>query len=437
MNRITFEACKVCVWSILLAGVFLVGCKKGEQPRAASARAGEVVPVALQPVQVQPTQRYVEVNGTLYGDEETTVAAKVAGRVREIKSDIGDRVLSGEVLCELDRTDYDLAVKQKELAILEALAKLGLDKMPPVDFDVSKVPTVVRSRLQAENAEGKLMRGKQLHDQSPPLLSDQDFADLQTAVDVAHAAYDVELLGAKALLAEARSRQADLNVARQQLDDAVIRVPIPQKTRPATQPSDTAWEVSARLVSAGEYVKEGAPVYKLVDDDFVKLRALVPERHLSEVHTGQKVELSVEAYAEPVLGALLRINPQVDIASRTFQVEVLVQNSQHLLKAGSFVKAKIYTRVEPDVLFVPEKAVVTFAGISRVYVVRDGKSMDVTFEPGLRHDGLVEVARVTSKLGLVASDAVIVDGVNRVAVGSSVRVLEPHGGGVPVSLQSR
>ena len=47
-------------------------------------------------------------------------------------------------------------------------------EMPPADFDLAKVPTVERARLQSANAQAKFDRGKRLHDQQPPLMSDQD-----------------------------------------------------------------------------------------------------------------------------------------------------------------------------------------------------------------------------------------------------------------------
>src|SRR5436190_292591 len=79
-------------------------------------------------------------------------------------------------------------------AMEETLAKLGLKELPSKDFDVTKVPTVVKARLQAENADARYNRGKKLFEAQPPLMSEQDFADLETALRVARSTYDVELL---------------------------------------------------------------------------------------------------------------------------------------------------------------------------------------------------------------------------------------------------
>src|SRR5439155_24641367 len=108
---------------------------------------------------------------------------------------------AGETLAQIDKTDYDLAAAQKEMAVKAAVAKLGLSELPGESFDLTKVPTVERARLQSANAQAKYERGKRLHDPDPPLMSDQDFADLQTAYEVAKSNYDVELLTARSLLA--------------------------------------------------------------------------------------------------------------------------------------------------------------------------------------------------------------------------------------------
>src|SRR5204863_6415050 len=138
----------------------------------------------------EPLQRYVEVVGTLWGDEDATISNKVPGKVIAIYADIGDRVASGEPLAQLLKADYELDRNQKQSALQESLAKLGLRELPTGDLDVNAIPAVRRAKLQADNAESRYNRGKQLHDETPPLLSDQDFADLRLAWEVAKSGYD-------------------------------------------------------------------------------------------------------------------------------------------------------------------------------------------------------------------------------------------------------
>jgi multidrug efflux pump subunit AcrA (membrane-fusion protein) len=226
-----------------LLSLTLTACERNAQAKpGAQARTPTTVPVVLKPVKLLPVQRSVDIVGTLYGEEETVVSAKVPGRIIALFKDVGDTVAPGEPLVQLKQNDYQLAVTKAQLAMEEALAKLGLRELPPKDFDVTKVPTVVRAKLQAENAEARWNRGKKLFESQPPLMSEQDFADLETALRVAKSAYDVEMLNARALVAEAWSLKGDWDIANQRLTDATTRAPsTPEKTE---DPVDTGRAVT-------------------------------------------------------------------------------------------------------------------------------------------------------------------------------------------------
>lgn len=397
------------------------GCEKSDVK--ADAKPPEAVTVTLGKAELRSVVRTVDITGTLWGDQDVMISAKVPGRVAEIFKDVGDRVAAGEPLVQIDRTDYELEQRSKALAVSELLARLGLKEMPSEDFDPSNVPTVRRAQLQAANAEAKFNRGRQLHDQPQPLISDQDFADLRTSWDVAKSGYDVELLTARSLLTEARSRQADLNIASQRLADTILRAPIvapPAVTgtvTPTTNPSNTSFGVASRLVSVGEYVKDGTQLYRVIADDPVKLRANVPERFGAAVKVGQKVTLTIEAYPEVFTGKLTRINPQTDPASRTFQIEAIFANPDRKLQPGSFARAAIATQVQEGVLFVPQAAVTTFAGTNKVFTVVDGAAKESTVETGAIDGDLIEITK-----GMKQPGDVIVSGNSRLATGVPIKV---------------
>ena len=102
---------------VMLLACAVAGCKK-ESARAEipGDRKQDAVPVTVAPAVVAAVQRSVEVTGTLFGDEEATVSAKVPGRIVQILRDVGDRAASGEPLAQIDKTDYELAAAQKQMA---------------------------------------------------------------------------------------------------------------------------------------------------------------------------------------------------------------------------------------------------------------------------------------------------------------------------------
>jgi RND family efflux transporter MFP subunit len=413
--------------------IFVPACTKPADAKNAAGKSPATVPVTLTPVKRLPVTRTVEVVGTLYGEEETVVSAKVPGRIIALYKDVGDPVAPGEPLVQLKPNDYQLAVTKADLAMKEVLAKLGLTELPPVDFDVSKIPTVVRAKLQAENAQARYNRGKKLFEAEPTRqMSEQDFADLETALKVARAAHEVELLNAKALVASAWALKGDLDIANQRLNDATTKAPSPEPSSKSTQDSapstrdSHSYVVVARYVNVGELVREITPAYKLVDDNPIKLRAQVPERFVAEVKLNQRARVHVEAYPNvDFIGQISRINPQVEMANRMFSVEILIPNDDHRLKPGAFARAAIETTIEQNVPFVPAQSLVTFAGVNKVFTVKDNKAQEINIEPGPARLGdennpLIEIAR-----GLKGNEQIVVIGANKLANGTPVTTQTP------------
>ena len=423
---------------VVTAAVAAGGCRKGEQTADGKKPGGPstTIPVVLRPARIRPVQRMVEVVGTLWGEEDVTVSNKVNGKVIAIFKDVGDRVEPGEPLAQLLRNDYQLSLNMKTSGLREVLAKLGTDKVPALDYDVSKMPAVRRSKLQADNARAKFERGRQLHEQKPPLLSDQDYADLEASFQVAQSGFEAELLTARALVTEARTRQAEVAIADQALADTTIRAPRLKYDDPApggeamaaadaappggATPSTGAgrsFVVSERYTSVGELLPAVSKMFRVVDDDPLKFRAAVPERFVGDIKVGQKVAVTVEAYPDAFPGTVARINPQIDPANRTFQVEILVSNEKEMLRPGGFARGRVQTRMQPDVVFVPQESVVTFAGVNKVFTIKDGKAAEVGVELGDRDGDEVEVLK-----GLKGNESVVVSGTSKLATGVPVEV---------------
>jgi RND family efflux transporter MFP subunit len=237
--------------------------------------------------------------------------------------------------------------------------------MPDASFDPASVPTVRRADAQARNARERLDRARQLHTRTPPLISDQDFADIQTQFDVARNDFEVARLAAAATLAEARTRAAEIDLARQLLADAVVRAPSDQSGR--------TWSVARRSVSLGELVQPGSAMFTLVVDQPIRLRAAVPERAAAKVQTGQLVRLEVEGASTQAEGVIRRISPAIDPTTRTLAVEAVFANADRSLRPGAFARGRIVVGEQTGLVQVPESAIFSFAGIRRVFVIDQDK----------------------------------------------------------------
>lgn len=406
----------------------LIACSKPVAPsQPASAATREPIEVAVAPIERGSVQRFVRGTGTLFGQDQTTVAAKVAGRVEAVYRDVGDEVKPGDPLVRVESTDYELALAERRRAFEQALAQLGLEALPESDFSVDSLPAVERARLQAENAKARFERGQLLHGRATPAMSDQDFADLETAWQVAQADHRLAQLNARAQLAASRTLKAQVETAEQRLADTLHRVPRSEPPSPLdseTVASPTLnYAVTARLVSVGDYVQVAAPMYELIDPDPLELRVRIPEREIARVHVGQRASLAVEAYAESFDGRVERINPAVDVRTRTFEVEIAVPNVDRRLRAGSFAKVTIEVEREEGVLLVPRGAVTVFAGVPKVFVVENGKAAERIVTLGQAVDERVEVVR-----GLGDADVIVSAPPAGLTVGTPVRAAGSAGG---------
>lgn len=410
--RLSCFAVKPAIACALFAVIALpLGCDK-KSDESAQKKAPEAVVISLAPSRLQSVQRGIDVTGTLYGDQEAQLSAKVSGRITQLFADVGDRVDAGATLAQIDPIDYELARQASLAALQQALAKLGLTDLPSDSFDPNSVPTVVQARLTAENAQGRFVRSEKLFNQQPPLISEQDYADAKTAAQVARAAWDVAVLNAKSILAEIRSRQTDLAIAQRRLSDATVCAP-----QAAADSSARRYGIFARQISIGEYVKEGTALFEVVADDPIRFRASVPERYLAEVKLQQPATVFIEAYPDAFQGIVKRINPQIDRESRSFQVEIVLPNPKGLLRSGAFARGSISTRLDQNIVFIPREAVVSFAGVRKAFTVAEGKAVERQIATGIGDGSYVEVVS-----GLDTPQDVVVSGASKLANGTPVTV---------------
>jgi RND family efflux transporter MFP subunit len=197
-------------------------------------------------------------------------------------------------------------------------------------------------------------------------------------------------------LEEVRNRQAivaqrrsELELARQQLADTVIYAPL-----------DGA--VSFKQASVGEYLSAGAPIATLVRTHPLRLRVPIPEREGAGVRAGHAVSLTVEGDPTVYRGRVVRLSPIVQEQNRTLLVEAEVPNERGFLRPGSFARVEIMTEVSQSVVTVPASAIVVFAGVEKVLVVRQGKTAEVRVTTGRRLGEDVEIVD-----GLKRGEAVV------------------------------
>lgn len=391
-----------------------VGCGRHEsaEPLSAAPAATEkpqsvnVVEAAL-----RPWPRVVRAQGTLIEDEYALLGAKVAGRVKTVLVDIGSRVEAGQPVAELDSEDFNLIVQQAEAQVQQARATVGLKPGVPDDqLNPMKAPPVLQewamleeARLNADRVKGLAGRG---------VLTQEEIQARESALRVAEARYASSVNGVQSQIAALKLRRADLAVAVQNREYAVLRAPF-------------VGVIQEKHVAPGSYVSVGQPVAALVRTNPLRFRAGIPERSAVGVDVGQPLTLQLEGRPDPVQARISRISPALDVSSRSLIIEADIDNSAGQYRTGLFAEADILVDSDQATLAVPEDCVVSFGGVEKVWTVVDGKAAPRLIHTGRRDDKLVEVID-----GLKPGELVVADGdKGREGVVQAVRVDPESPGG--------
>jgi multidrug efflux pump subunit AcrA (membrane-fusion protein) len=377
----------------VLASV-LAGCRDEsavvtaqEKPKSASpgAPAREVrVTLAAERTQM----RTVSAPGSLAADEQVVLGTKVVGRLAEITVDLGSRVKRGQVIARLDQSDFKMRVDQADAALQQARVRLGLPAAG-TDERVDAEQTAIVRQARAMLEDARLTRDRSARLLQQELIARAQLDSAQAAFQVAEGRYQDALEEVRNRQAVIAQRRSELDLARQQLADTVVLSPI-----------DGA--VSVKMASVGEYLTAGAPIATLVRVDPLRLRVPVPEREGAAVRVGHAVTLTVEGDPTLYRGRVVRLSPIVQEQNRTLLVEAEVPNERGFLRPGAFARVEIVTEVTQPVLTVPVTAVIVFAGVEKVLVVRNGKTAEMRVTTGRRLGTDVEIVD-----GLKRGDAVV------------------------------
>lgn len=317
--------------------------------------------------------------------------SRVDGYVAKLHVDKGDFVKAGQLLMEIDHTDYLHAVNQAKANLAAGNAKVAQQKA-----------ALRNARLTLDRMQALI---------KDQFVSQQDLDNAQVNFDAAVAA--LESLDAQVKQMEVALAQADTN-----LTYSYIRAPF-------------AGYVAERNLDTGAYVTGAASststmsrsMLSLHDIDRVRVLIEVVEKDIPTIQIGQKAELRAEAYPDRVFeGHVTRIVQALNRETRTMTVEIDLSNKDRRLKGGMFARVEVMVGTHRQAVQIPIDAVSRLENTQYVFVVRDGKAQRVNVEIGARNDNRVEITK-----GLTGDETVIVSGKDLVHDGTLVQAqpLEP------------
>ena len=307
-----------------------------------SGKASRAVPVEVAQIQRGPIASQRTFSGELEALAEFVVAPKVSGRVERVIVDIADTVKRGQVVAELDNDEYVQAVAQAEADLLVARANLSEAKSA---LEIAK--------REFKRSESLLERG---------IVSGSDF--------------DVASQNQLAKQAQLEVAAAQVTKAESSLETANIRLGYTKVTAGWTG-GDERRVVAERYVDEGQTVAANAPLLLIVELHPIVGVVYVTERDYARLKPGQLVSLKTEAFSgEQFTGRIERIAPIFRKSTRQARIEMTINNPQHRLKPGMFIRSTVVLAQVPDATIIPEQALTIRDDRSGIFVVgEDGQSV--------------------------------------------------------------
>ncbi len=351
----------VFLYSVIVTSLFTaVACQKKDTKTVEE----KVFNVQIQDAVKRPLKPFIESIGTLNPFEEVTVSAEIEGVIRSVKVEEGSQVSKGMLLAAIDDSDYSLEVKRAEATLRQAEATL-------------------------ENTKLEFKRKDALYKEE--LVTKQQYDDVTTRLSLAEA--------------EVERAKASLSLAKLKLSKTKIISPL-------------ACVIKEKRVSAGDFVRNGTPMFVIIQPNPLKLRFTVPEKDVGRLKTNQEVMLRVDGFAETEFkGRVNIVFPNVEEKTRTLQVEALVPNNNGLLKPGLFAKVILYTAGERDTIVVPVTALLYEAEKVRVFVTEGDRAKERVVKLGSKYGELMEIID-----GVKAGEKVVFMGQQNLSEGAKVSV---------------
>jgi multidrug efflux pump subunit AcrA (membrane-fusion protein) len=182
-------------------------------------------------------------------------------------------------------------------------------------------------------------------------------------------------------------------------------------------------------VAEGSTVSTATTLFTIAVGEDIEIEAMIPEREVGQLRAGLGAEVRLEAFPGEVFTAeLTRLSPVVDPASRTKKVTLRFVADDRRINPGMFARVKLNTRIYPNVVTIPQQAVVENRGQTAVYVLdadATGETARVAMREvvaGVTIDGETEI-----KAGLSAGEAVVFQGQQFLTDGAQVRVIGSQG----------
>jgi RND family efflux transporter MFP subunit len=319
--------------------------------------------------------------------QEIELHAKVAGYVKDITVDVGDRVRAGQLLATLEVPELEDQLKTDDAAIRRAQAEVNR-----AQADLERAQSAHEVTHLAATRLADVMKAR------PKLVAQQDIDEASGKDRVSEA----QVSTAKAAVAAAQQQlaisDADADKTRTLLAYSRIRAPF-------------AGVITHRYADPGAMIQAGTssqtqamPLVRLSQNSVLRLIIPAPESTVPRIHLHQPVDIRVPSLGRTLPGTVARFADRLDVDTRTMQVEMDVPNPKLELVPGMYAEASLALDQAKDVLVIPVQAIDRTEAGTRVLLI----TSEHTLEQRPVVLGLEAADRVAVTSGLKADDLVVI-----------------------------
>lgn len=404
---------------IILAGLVIYRGWGFTQKRSGSQRATRLeTPVQITSVVSKPLTYSIKVTGDILPLMQVDLYPKVSGYLERIDVHIGEIVKQGQVIAQIERTDYLQKVREIEAKVAQARAQLKELEAGTRTEELRQAEEAVRqAQSKFENARLHWERIETLFKRQVISKKEMDSAEMEYTVaeaQLASSQQNLKLLRGGARQEVREATQAKLKEMEAILEQERIRL---QNTKIV---APFRGEISRKHVDAGALVSSSTPLVILVHTETLKIVANVLEKDIPLLKPGMKAKVWVESYPDKVFeGRVEKINSALELSTRTLQAEIYIPNPSRFLKPGMFSNVEIVLLEKPQTLVIPREAILETGSEMSVFVVEGKQAVRRPITLGYEQNRMVEVLK-----GLNQGDQIIIKGQQLIKDGSAIRVVE-------------
>jgi len=350
----SFYTAVICMLSCLLffSGI---GCSDNKADNSKAAQEQSLTETAKSKqstikVLIKEIPDEVRLVGMLQAYQEVEISSEISGKIKKIHYDVGDKVLQGEVLAETDDEFREISLEIKRSLLKKA--------------EASKA----KAQKDSKKSTRLFKEGVISDSDSDNTLLEQQFAD-----------------------AELSLARSEVRAAEKELRDTKIKAPFNGK-------------IALKNIELGKLVTPGQNIFTLVDIQKIKIVVHVSELDIAKIETNNTATIVLESLGGDIFqGRVSTIGLKADASTRSFPVEIIVDNPQEKLLPGMVAAVSILSAKPKKLILIPPNAVHSLNNMKVVYIMKDKKATKRTVQTSGSVNGLLVVEK-----GLAEGDMLVV-----------------------------